>query len=559
MVQLLSLVTLSLFIECNIGRYNILFLQSDQMDGRVLDPSSPISDIVDLPHLRGLASEGINFVNTYCNSPLCAPSRASMWTGRYVHNITAWNNIKPLTSQIDDPSKADPNCATIVGYSDTVCIQMGQKQNVKTTIKQSMISAGYNVQLYGRMDIGGGMSTNPPNNTITGSGFHDTGNWSTKLDGCNISTQDYCPGDVIHSWTRKANVTRPQWLAPYDGNWININSTGGSWGTDHDTRVATNCMKWIDEYAENKETPFLLYCSMIAPHPPYWSNASWFSNLNYTALNHSFETMVQNFNGSFESMHEADKFSSTSEHVGDVPIDTRWAYDLYRAYFATCSQLDHTMGLIITKLKAYPDVYDNTLIFYTSDHGEMHLEHLLLEKMSMYEASARVPLVVKGPNIAHNKIIKNMTSLVDIFPTFLDAANISYNDDIYPQHLNGYSLSSFFEWDWLRQHKNRPNYAFSEYHADCTNTAQFMLRQNEYKLILYATNEPYQEYNYNYVDRKCTNESKENFKRWRNAINKSGNGSNLWINYTNATYTWFDSNDLNKIETWFDYNGPHNP
>ena len=56
------------------GKYNILFLQSDEMDGRVLDPSSPIWNIVQMPNLRALAKEGINFVNNYCNSPLCAPS-----------------------------------------------------------------------------------------------------------------------------------------------------------------------------------------------------------------------------------------------------------------------------------------------------------------------------------------------------------------------------------------------------------------------------------------------------------------------------------------------------
>ena len=75
---------------------------------------------------------------------------------------------------------------------------MGKTQNVTTTIKQSMISAGYNVELYGKMDIGGGM----------GGGYHSSsnGNWSNQLKGCNVSTSSYCPGDIIHSWTRKAKL-----------------------------------------------------------------------------------------------------------------------------------------------------------------------------------------------------------------------------------------------------------------------------------------------------------------------------------------------------------------
>eukprot|EP01084_Bolivina_argentea_P012326 23094_1 len=118
----------------------------------------------------------------------------------------------------------------------------------------------------------------------------------------------------------------------------------------------------------------------------------------------------------------------------------------------------------------------------------------------MYEGSSRVPLIVSGPNIASNIIIQNnFTSLVDIFATFLDTANISYENKIYPKNLNGYSLSPFFNWEWINNKKNnpylhRPNYIFSEYHGSSTNTGQFMLRQNKYKLILYATNYIYKNY-----------------------------------------------------------------
>ena len=122
-----------------------IFLQSDEMDGRVLDPSSPIWNVVEMPNLRNLVTEGINFVNNYCNSPLCAPSRASMWTGRYINNILAWSNVKSITATVDDPTKPDPTCAKIVGYGAEWCVNMGKQQNISTTIKQSMIAAGYDL------------------------------------------------------------------------------------------------------------------------------------------------------------------------------------------------------------------------------------------------------------------------------------------------------------------------------------------------------------------------------------------------------------------------------
>eukprot|EP01084_Bolivina_argentea_P249236 417130_1 len=585
------LFSLICFVGCIYGKYNILFLQSDEMEGRVLDPSSPYWNIVEMPNLRSLASSGINFVNTYCNSPLCAPSRASMWAGRYVNNILAWSNSKSLAAQVEDPSKADPNCAQIIGYGEQWCIDMGKQQNVTTTIKQSMISAGYDAQLYGKTAFGAGM----------GGGFEgsNNGNWSTQS--CIPSNHHYCTGEPIHAWTRGANLNASEWQRPWANSWINITAESGSAHAAHDQNVSNECIKYIDNYVKtNNKKPFLLYCSMIDPHPAYWTNSTWLKKLNYTALNASFDELISNFNGTFNNMHPADKYNSFSEGVGDVEIDTEWAYNLYRAYFATCAALDYKMGLIINKLKSYPDLYHNTLILYTSDHGELHLEHMQVEKMSLYEASARVPLIISGPNISPNQVINNFTTLVDIFPTFMDAANISYDNIIYPKNLNGYSLSPFFNWKWINSNKNnpylkRPNYAFSEYHGDATNTGQFMLRQNQYKLIVYATNPPFQHYkpalfniefdpnelqniadtndknkeivknmmnvlngilsetgggDYNFVDSKCQNEGKQNFLRWQTAIDTAGNNQSLWISYAQACYTNFNQNDIQRMENW---------
>merc|ERR1719293_266688 len=68
------------------------------MDGRVLDPASPISSQLAMPYMWSLAAQGVNFVNTYSNNPQCVPSRTSMFTGRYTHQIESWSNMKPLAA-----------------------------------------------------------------------------------------------------------------------------------------------------------------------------------------------------------------------------------------------------------------------------------------------------------------------------------------------------------------------------------------------------------------------------------------------------------------------------
>ena len=105
---------------------NILFLQCDEMDGRVLDPSHLLSKITSMPHLEALAQRGVNFVRAYTVNPLCAPSRASTFTGRFASSIRAFSNVKSLTTTIGKPGVADPECARIIGYGADWCIEQGR-------------------------------------------------------------------------------------------------------------------------------------------------------------------------------------------------------------------------------------------------------------------------------------------------------------------------------------------------------------------------------------------------------------------------------------------------
>ena len=101
------------------------------MDGRVLDPSSPVSQRMAMPNLRQLASEGTNFVRTYAESPQCVPSRASMFTGRFTHEIKAWSNEQGI-AVIPSTGKVDPTCKSFYGEArrddETYC----HKENLRS-------------------------------------------------------------------------------------------------------------------------------------------------------------------------------------------------------------------------------------------------------------------------------------------------------------------------------------------------------------------------------------------------------------------------------------------
>jgi arylsulfatase K len=111
----------------------------------------------------------------------------------------------------------------------------------------------------------------------------------------------------------------------------------------------------------------------------------------------------------------------------------------------------------------------------------MAMEHQQFYKMTFYEASARIPMIIAGSGIPHGVISENPVSLIDIYPTLMDLAGRQC-----PAGLDGHSLLP----ELLGGKCQRPDWVFGEYH-DCTScTGQFMLRRGDYKYIAYASYEP---------------------------------------------------------------------
>jgi arylsulfatase K len=149
-------------------------------------------------------------------------------------------------------------------------------------------------------------------------------------------------------------------------------------------------------------------------------------------------------------------------------------------YFAMIAEVDAMVGRTLNGLREM-GLEDDTTIIFTSDHGEMAMEHQQFYKMNFYEASARIPMIIAGSGIPHGVISENPVSLIDIYPTLMDLAGRQC-----PAGLDGHSLLP----ELLGGKCQRPDWVFGEYH-DCTScTGQFMLRRGDYKYIAYASYEP---------------------------------------------------------------------
>ena len=145
---------------------NIIWLQTDSMDGRLLDSTSPYYDKLKLTGIKkNLIGKGANFVRHYTASPQCVPSRTSMLTSRYAHEIDTTNNGQGIAAS-PKTGLLDSGCVSAWGRAS--CVESAATQRVNYTFLNLMESAGYDMQLFGRFDTGAGVKDDWPLHNPTG-------------------------------------------------------------------------------------------------------------------------------------------------------------------------------------------------------------------------------------------------------------------------------------------------------------------------------------------------------------------------------------------------------
>jgi len=152
------------------------------------------------------------------------------------------------------------------------------------------------------------------------------------------------------------------------------------------------------------------------------------------------------------------------------------------AYYGCVSYLDYNVGQVISALED-AGLRDNTLIIYTSDHGENLGARRIWGKNNMYEESAAVPMIIAGPGIPAGNVSTTPVTLIDIGPTVLDA--IGHAEVAVEEKLPGNSLIKI-----ANASDDPDRVAFSEYYASGADRASFMIRKGKYKYITYVGYEP---------------------------------------------------------------------
>ena len=353
---------------------NLLFLFSDQHSKHIL--GSYGNPYVKTPNLDLLAKEGACFRNAYCNSPICAPSRAAMATGNYASRGGFWDNAH--------------------AYG-------GEQASWATRLHEQ----GFPVTAIGKMHF---------KDAGPASGFHDQRIPLHIKDGV---------GD-IYGAIRDKEITRLQFRAALEEA-----CEGESDYIRYDRAIARTASDYLRNECASHTKPFVLFVGFVTPHFPLTAPQEYF---DLYAGENSIRAPVCFDKASWPRHPVIDDYR---RYCGTTDIDKKTARNAIRAYYALCSFLDAQIGIVLDALKE-TGLDSNTRVIYSSDHGDTMGEHGLYFKSTMYEGSVGIPLIIKGPDIPEGITVDSNASLVDIFPSVLEC--VGAQPDLPDLSLPGESL-----------------------------------------------------------------------------------------------------------------------
>lgn len=363
------------------SRPNILFIFTDQQRGDTIHAGG--NPIIKTPHLDRLVQEGILFSSAYTPSAVCISARCSLIHGQYPHN--------------------------------TGCSDNGHRMpEDRPTFMQVLTEAGYSTHGIGKMHF------NPDPQGLKG---FESREHQAEMRG-RVEDDDYLK--FLHA-NGYEHVFDP---FGQRGEMYYIPQPAQMPAKFHGTNwVGDRAVQFIREAETSR--PFLLFASFIHPHPPFSPPTPW--NKLYRGPLMPLPKRPDNYEALQTYMN---KYQNRYKYR-DNGIDNNLLRVMKAYYYACVSFIDFQVGRMLEALEEAGQL-GNTLIVYTSDHGEFLGDYNCFGKRSMLDSAARIPLITRYPErFAAGQICDTPTNLVDVMPTLLGAAGV----DTTTHNLDGLDLA----------------------------------------------------------------------------------------------------------------------
>jgi len=334
-----------------------------------------------MPNLNRLAEQSVVFDQAYVTQPVCTPSRSTLLTGLYPHTNGCIQNNIPLSAE-------------------TPCLP-------------EMLSVGnYNTAHFGKWHLG--------DELYAQHGFQE---WVGIEDGYTHRCSEGKDKSILSGYHHFLieNGFTPRNGKKFDrGEAARLPEEYGK-----PAFLAREASRFLHE---NRDKPFVLYVNFIEPHMPFFGPRDNQYDLAEVPLPPNFEALP----GEQQPLKIRAKVEAFREQGCTVPLrtDDDWRR-LIANYWGLCSLVDTHVGTILDTLEAC-GLSDNTIVVFTSDHGDMLGSHRLVAKCVMYQESVRVPLMIRLPAQTKGQRVMGPVSQVDVVPTLLELMGQPQ-----PDHLQG--------------------------------------------------------------------------------------------------------------------------
>lgn len=382
-------------------RLNVVHIMADDLRACMSCYGHPM---VKTPNIDRLASRGVRFELAYCQYPLCNPSRASYMAGLRPDTTKVYENQTHFREVVPDA----------------------------VTLPQSFLKAGYSVARVGKIYHYG-----VPRQIGT-SGLDDPPSWERVVNPRGRDVDDIGMVEVLQlTEDGKATTVTGKELTDVGGTLSWLAAEGGD-SEQTDGKGAASAEELLEEFSKG-EKPFYLAVGFYRPHTPFIAPKPYFGLYDREAIE------VPQIPPNLEELFP--KAALANMKKAEVAMSDDLRRQALQAYYASTTFMDAQVGHVLDAIDRLK-LADSTVVVFHSDHGYNLGERNLWQKRSLFEESARVPLIIAAPGIgARGGVCKRPVELVSLHKTLADLCGIAAD-----VKTEGYSLRPLVEdpgakWD----------------------------------------------------------------------------------------------------------------
>jgi arylsulfatase A-like enzyme len=460
-------------------RYNLLFLMTDQHRHDAMSAAG--NPVIKTPNLDALAENGVRFTSGYTVCPVCTPSRTSMFTGRSIGNTGIASNTQSTLDAPGTPLLQMKSYDQILNENGFFSEYHGKWHSPiylagihKPGDASYFYQFGYSILANGKY---GSSEKDGLSESIRKNAPFDP---SELKDGLQFQRRFFRPYAPV-AVDLKYGLPSPKSISKKDQAEDLPSSEAADFGKllldakYSQTSFQRDLVLQALDNAKKAGKPFNITASICFPHPPMVVTEPYFSKYR-DSNNKPVKELDALIEPSIGDRSPNSPYALTvKQKAAGTFNDPAKITDMMAVYYGLVTEVDDAIGQIIQKLRDIGE-YDNTLIIYTSDHGEMLGSHGRNGKGNFYDASIRVPLLIKLPKGEHRGLVVDRPVMsTDLFATILD---YTLSDTKSPS--DGQSLRTLIE---------KPNgkwreFAVSEWHHFSETVPSYCITTKEWKLML---------------------------------------------------------------------------